>query len=179
MLRFVGAGGERPRRSLPEKFYRVDRENAFTEYIPAVPGEKLDFAFRARGSFDLVEELTKDRVERHLNWYDTAAPPSSFISVFDSYGQWSPEWSPYVNLIETEEAEERARFHYHVAPPSRRARRIPIAEISTAGLVEAVLLPSVSSPAIPIWVDRTTSTERWPQCKGQFPAVLRLSYGYP
>ncbi|KAI0176990.1 hypothetical protein BJ166DRAFT_12114 [Pestalotiopsis sp. NC0098] len=128
-----------PRRPLPAKFYRVHRECAFTEYIPAVPGQNLPFAFQARGSFDLAQELTRDRVERHLNWSDTAAPLSSFISVFDSY----------------EKAQERADFHSHYAPRFRRETRVSIAEISTAGLVQTMFQSSASSPAIPIWVDRT------------------------
>jgi hypothetical protein len=75
---------------LPEYFYRVDRENAFTTYRPAVDvQEDFDVAFQAKGLFSLVQELTKERVERHLNWNDSTALPSSYISVFDSHGHYT------------------------------------------------------------------------------------------
>lgn len=85
-----------PRRVIPEKFYRVHSEKAFTKYYPVNPWEDTDVAFQAQGLFEFVGELTKERVERHLNWYDRSVPLPSYISAFDTKGYYICTFDIYV-----------------------------------------------------------------------------------
>lgn len=141
---------------MPKKFYRVHCEHSFTAYHPINPQEESEFAFQAQGLLDCIQELTKERIERHLNWHDKTASPSSYISVFDNYGYNTPSISTWSEAnSKSGKAKNRARFHFDEAPSSWRARQILIAAINTSHLEQAVLKPPNSGTAIPIWVDKT------------------------
>jgi hypothetical protein len=83
------------RKEQPSSFYRVHRNNAFTEYYPRGSLEGSKIAFKSQGPpFDCERDLTYDRVMRHLEWENHEPMASSFVSVFDSQG-----WCEFVQVV--------------------------------------------------------------------------------
>ncbi|KNG46814.1 hypothetical protein DDE82_004327 [Stemphylium lycopersici] len=77
-------------------------------------------AFQSVGKFKLSEDLTLERIERHLVW-NKKREPSSFISAFDG----------------ADHAIRRARFHY--THSQRIGHRVFVAAIDTSTLVAATV----------------------------------------
>ncbi|KAJ4357032.1 hypothetical protein N0V95_002838 [Ascochyta clinopodiicola] len=83
-------------------------------------------AFQAIGEPDFSKAVTKEGIERQLNW-NKACDPSQWISVFN----------------ELKHATRRAFFHSHQS--KRIGHRVSIATISTSGLVAATVSGSCES----------------------------------
>jgi hypothetical protein len=86
---------------LPANLYRTFHETSAT--LSSYVGEETHVkhrqtpklklhdgnAFQAISHFSMVNDLRRERIERHLSW-QTKRDPSSFISAFNDLGNWLP-----------------------------------------------------------------------------------------
>ncbi|KAH7084434.1 hypothetical protein FB567DRAFT_82437 [Paraphoma chrysanthemicola] len=117
---------------LPRKLYRTQYETSTTlsRYVDkhTHPKHRSNiqlkiqswYAFQSLGMFQMREDLTRERIERHLVW-NKKIDPSSLISAFN----------------DLDRAKSRANFHYDDS--QRIGHRVLIAQISTNGLIAATV----------------------------------------
>ncbi|KAF2639584.1 hypothetical protein P280DRAFT_470217 [Massarina eburnea CBS 473.64] len=123
------------------KFFRVQHEDSYTQQAQVQPNSSL--AFSTELELEPDHDLTKERIERHLNWYNVSYLWTTFISVFDNRGT----------------AEDRVYHHSRNRREHIRRKNLFIAEIVPGVLHPKFFQATDSDLKVPIWIDDLHSSD--------------------